>query len=530
MIASPLQREENGMAEWGSVHGGGVWLRRIVASVGLAGALLALVLFGCREEIATDIDTNLSPDTYLTGAPPESSVTVYYAHLYWYGNDVDGAIRGYEFAITDSVPADEDTLTYRFTAKTDSIFVLPVGRNQQVLGHRFYVRAIDNEGAVDPTPAYAFFGAVDLVAPRAAFTRVEAWDPVGGSVRTFESGDTIRAGWNVRFAWTGHDGDHVINDAGDSVLVGRVTQYEHWLSPRQASPIPGGLADTTISFDDLESGRFQFNVRAVDDAGFAGLDPEAVAFVWNMDPVTTFETGVEPASGDTLPHYFVSSPAWDGEREFFAGDTIPLMREGFVVAAVDVRVRVDGFDPDDVLGRGVTDFEYRTGAGRWTNLGDGREILLQDQSTSSFKLDARCRDGYLRKDGSPASMLITINRAPTLLDTLGFIGGHPILAYPRLDQPVPLDSLVAWSFVLPVRIKASDPDSTTDTFGYSFRPSGFLYGDEIQPGTGRICETGLTVPNDWRPGQYAIGVRVAERGYSDRIVRQAEFLMPFRIE
>ncbi|MCX5737454.1 MAG: hypothetical protein NTZ61_02965, partial [Proteobacteria bacterium] len=359
------------------------------------------------------------------------------------------------------------------------------------------------------------------------------WDPVGGGLRTFASGDTIRAGWNVRFAWIGYDGDYVINDCGDSIMVGRITQYEHWLSPRQASPIPGGLADTTISFDDLESGRFQFNVRAVDDAGFAGLDPEAVAFVWNMDPMTSFETGVESASGDTLPHYLVSSDAWEGEREFFAGDTIPLrwMQEVFDVAPVDIRVRVSGYDPDDVLGRGVTDFEYRTGAGRWTNLGENREILIPNVTTSSFKLDARCRDGYLRKDGSPASMLITVNRAPTLLDTLDFVGGHPVLPYPRLDEPIPLDSLVAWSFVLPVRTKAWDPDSTTDTFGYSFRTSGFLYGDEIQPGTGRICETGLTVSDAWRtPGQYAVGVRVMERGYNDRVTRQAEFLMPLRIE
>jgi hypothetical protein len=493
--------------------------------------MLALVLFGCREELATDIDTNLPPDTYLTGAPPESSVTVYYAHLYWYGNDADGAIRGYEFAITDSIPADEDTLTFRFTAKTDSIFVLPVGRNQQVLGHRFYVRAIDDEGAADPTPAYAFFGAIDLVAPRALFTRIEAWDPVGGSTRTFASGDTIRAGWNVRFAWSGYDGDHVINDCGDSVMVGRITQYEHWLSPRQASPIPGGLADTTISFDDLESGRFQFNVRAVDDAGFAGLDPEAVSFVWNMDPMTSFETGVEPASGDTLPHYLVSSDAWEGEREFFAGDTIPLTRDVSGVALVGIRVRANGYDPDDVLGRGVSDFEYRTGAGRWTSLGENREILIQNVGTAFFKLEARCRDGYLRKDGSPASMLIAVNRSPTLLDTLDFAGGHAVLPYPRLDEPIPLDSLVVWSFMLPVRVKAWDPDSTTDTFGYSFRSSGFLYGDEIQPGTGRICETSLVIPDVWRaPGQYAIVVRVTERGYIDRVTRQAEFFVPFRIE
>lgn len=496
----------------------------------LAAATAAVAVFGCREEIAIEVDTNLPPDTYLTSVPADSATTVYYAHLYWYGNDADGVISAYEFAIADSLPADEDTLTYRRTTRTDSIFALPVGRNQQVLGHRFYVRAIDNEGAVDPEPAWAFFGAVDLVAPTISFTRIRSTDPLSGASEDFASGDTVRAGWDVSFAWRGFDNDRVITPSGDTITVGRVVQYEQWLMPRQASPIPGGLGDTTIAYDDLESGRYQFNVRAVDDAGFAGLDPARVSFVWNLDPVTEFEHDLDPASGDSLPRFWATSRAWEGERAFFAGDTIPLVREAFGVAPVSIRIGVEGYDPDDFLGQGVADFEYRTGAGRWTSLGTSSEVAITGITTNTLQIQARCRDGYMRKDGTPATVQITVNQAPVLLDTLAFAGGEPVLAVPRLEEPVSLEWLVSQFFTLRVRTRAFDPDSTTSTFSYSFRTSGFLYGTEVQPAAGQICEYDVTIPPEWRtPGQYAIGVRVVERGYTDRVNRIVERTMPLRI-
>jgi hypothetical protein len=518
------------MAERCPVLAGDLSVRRVVAAIVCAGALLTFVLFGCREEIGIDVDTNLEPDTYLTGAPPESSTTVYYAHLYWYGNDKDGAIAGYEWAITDSLPGNQDTLSYRFTAKTDSVFIFQVGRAQQVLGHRFYVRAIDNEGAVDPDPAFAFFGSIDLVTPEAQLTRVEAWDPAGEETRAFVSGDTIPAGWNVRFNWTGSDGDSIINPSGDTLSVGHIVQFEHWLSPRQTTPIAGDLGDTSIVYDDLESGRYQFNVRAVDDAGFAGLDPTAVVFVWNYDPVTYFEKGYRPALGDSVPHLFATSAAWEGEREYFLGDTLPLSHEAFGIAPIAVRANVNGYDPDDPQQHGVTDFEYRSGAGRWLNLGSSREIRLTQLTTGAYPLEARCRDWHGRKDGTPARLQFTINRAPRLLDTLDVQGGQPILCFPRLSEPISLETLAGWFFVIHVRTRAWDPDSTTDAFSYAFRASGFLYDDPVEPDAGSICEYDLEIPENWQqPGEYAIWVLITEEDTGERTPRQSERRMPFRI-
>ena len=94
---------------------GSVLARRSFSVLAVTAGLMVVLLFGCRDEIVSNLDTNQVPDTYLTGVPEDSTTTFYRVHLYWYGNDVDGRVVGYEYAITDSFPADEDTITYHHT-------------------------------------------------------------------------------------------------------------------------------------------------------------------------------------------------------------------------------------------------------------------------------------------------------------------------------------------------------------------------------------------------------------------------------
>lgn len=66
--------------------------------------------------------------------------------LNWLGSDVDGYVIGYEFSF--------DNTNWVFTEGTDSTFnfSLPVGIDTNDIN--FYVRSIDNDEGVDPTPAY----------------------------------------------------------------------------------------------------------------------------------------------------------------------------------------------------------------------------------------------------------------------------------------------------------------------------------------------------------------------------------------
>jgi len=495
------------MREECRARGSGLGRRRAVVGLVLGLAVVGISLHGCRDELTTEEDRNEAPDTYLTGAPAESLTTFYQVHFHWYGNDVDGWIVGYEYAISDSLPADEDTLTYRFTTRTDSVFTFKVGASQQVLGHRFYIRAIDNDGEVDPVPAWRFFGAIDLQAPKPEFTLAEAFDPADPtgetrrpltSIHTTVPTDTVPAGWNVRFRWRGSDADRRIDEHGDTITVGEIRQYEYWLNPHEVSPRLGGVGDTAVSYSGLTSGVYRFSLRGVDDAGFRGLDAEERTFVWNIDPETYFAASdsIDPVTGDSLLSVMATSAAWEGEREFFLGDTIPLVAPAIGgVPPVTIRARVWGRDPDDILGRGVNRFQSRVGVERWIELAEPRTVVLENRKTMAAELQVRCADGYGRPDATPALFPIYINRSPVLLREFDDGAGNLLLQVPQPGQVIDIDTIRALDMRLPVTIRAWDPDSTTKNFTYDLvvPPNWALEPSECGS-TADYCEGTVSFP------------------------------------
>lgn len=66
--------------------------------------------------------------------------------LSWYGTDKDGYVKGYEIS--------SDNVTWVFTTSQDSTFQFDIPAGQDSVDVDLYVRAIDNEDEVDPTPAY----------------------------------------------------------------------------------------------------------------------------------------------------------------------------------------------------------------------------------------------------------------------------------------------------------------------------------------------------------------------------------------
>ena len=66
--------------------------------------------------------------------------------LSWFGTDIDGYVQYYEIRI-----GDKDWVK---TQTQDSVFLFDIEPNQDSTDVDFYVRAVDNEGHEDPTPAY----------------------------------------------------------------------------------------------------------------------------------------------------------------------------------------------------------------------------------------------------------------------------------------------------------------------------------------------------------------------------------------
>ena len=202
-------------------------------------ALAALVLLaagtGCSP--STDLGgtevPNALPDTRLTGAPPTLREADFIVRFWWTGNDPDGRLRGYQWKLSDNGLdgiSVLDTLTidpasgavinpWRFTAATDSSFIvsadepgfpdddnLPLADRRSFQTHTLFVRAVDEDGGVDPTPAMVSFTSTTLT------PTISVTDPAGFAGRR----EWSDAPPSVTLGWTGNDPDF---DLGAPVRV-----------------------------------------------------------------------------------------------------------------------------------------------------------------------------------------------------------------------------------------------------------------------------------------------------------------------
>lgn len=78
----------------------------------------------------------------LTGEDRINSVV----DLHWYGTDEDGYVTGYEISF--------DQQTWVYLEQLDSTFNFSITPGSDTVDINFYVRAVDDQGIVDPTPAY----------------------------------------------------------------------------------------------------------------------------------------------------------------------------------------------------------------------------------------------------------------------------------------------------------------------------------------------------------------------------------------
>ena len=115
---------------------------RIIGAILISSALL----YACDKKAPTE---NVEPETRiylesisLSGEDRINSVV----DLHWYGTDVDGYVVGYEISYDNS--------NWFYVEQLDSVFNFTISAGSDTMDVEFYVRAIDNDGAVDPTPAY----------------------------------------------------------------------------------------------------------------------------------------------------------------------------------------------------------------------------------------------------------------------------------------------------------------------------------------------------------------------------------------
>lgn len=190
-----------------------------------ATTLVAICLLLAAAGCSTDTELggvrvpNANPDTRLTGQPPTLLEASFEVRFYWTGTDPDGRVAGYQWKVSDNGTdgiSPRDTLTHdpltgaevnpwRFTNSTDSTFVVLAdlpgfpGDNpadpRSFRSHSLFVRAVDETGAVDPTPAHISFTSTTLVpSARVEYPRLD-------------DREAQRAPRTVNIGWSGYDED-----------------------------------------------------------------------------------------------------------------------------------------------------------------------------------------------------------------------------------------------------------------------------------------------------------------------------------
>ena len=219
---------------------------------------LGLAIWGCTS-LTGSVAPNLPPETtlWVTGS---LDTVAHRQRFFWDGQDPDGTVRGFEFRWiyeAGAEPAGHDSTIWHFTPERDSLFVVyvPSGAEFPTLT----VRAVDDQGAVDPTPArqrYAFKNDAPVV------------DLIGAPADTTFPVATL--------TWLASDPDGNIANAS----------YRIWLAGKEANAqTVTGLTHTLVpdDFRDgsgvIQPGPYTAFVTAIDDGGRMSL-PDS--FVWHV--------------------------------------------------------------------------------------------------------------------------------------------------------------------------------------------------------------------------------------------------------
>ena len=166
-------------------------------------AIVALLFAsaGCEQDKGT-LPENSAPRTYLSIIGADLDTTDYRKALHWWGTDPDGRVDGYLIRWSGTwqpVPGTErvyEGTTYGFTTATQDTFPVPL---DGTFGEpTFTVRAVDDQGLVDPTGVTQRFplsNHAPSISWNPALTRPNVSLPAvafGFNVRDFDGRDTVR--------------------------------------------------------------------------------------------------------------------------------------------------------------------------------------------------------------------------------------------------------------------------------------------------------------------------------------------------
>ncbi len=216
----------------------------------LMALVLAACFAGCSEDFSDNPQANQPPETHISiFSDNELNATTSRQTFNWWGDDPDGVVVGFIYTFdanaenVETWDSDSPALLWTFTEERGETFTLSLFGADTVYTLR--VKAIDDDGAADPTPAAKQFPIIN--------SRPSVEFPVGTDVP--ETTFTVAA-----FVWSGTDPD------GDD----NISKFQYALDDSAGTWIDVGANTTSVMLtaaDGLTEGEHAFFLRAVDIAG-----------------------------------------------------------------------------------------------------------------------------------------------------------------------------------------------------------------------------------------------------------------------
>ncbi len=217
--------------------------------LGIGVVVLCAALGACSDNPGQP-SNNRPPETGLVFVG-ELDTTLYIQEVKWWGSDPDGDVVGFEYRWTPRTAAAGFDTSWIFTTDVRDTFALPTPSGYSE--YAFSVRAIDDRGVLDPTPATQLHPFANA-APTCSLTNVSALR------------DSLFPSLPLEWAARDRDGDATI------------ARFLIWLDGNEANPLVienGAARSTGLSPNDFaEAGQRTVFIQAV-DSGQRGSEPDS---------------------------------------------------------------------------------------------------------------------------------------------------------------------------------------------------------------------------------------------------------------
>lgn len=176
-----------------------------------------LIFFQSCERATSPENPNLAPNTTLANIPVEDDTLFALITMHWDGEDNDGYIAKYQYRYTTHHLVMQDSVAFEWQETKETSLVIPFESSDLLNYQVFQVRAVDNFGEIDPTPAIRKFYTKQTFEPETEilypannqifFAIEQATDWWQGIKLTLTARDRDLEGGIVEYAWAVDDGE-----------------------------------------------------------------------------------------------------------------------------------------------------------------------------------------------------------------------------------------------------------------------------------------------------------------------------------